>query len=156
MCAAAEASSMMSGITEQFDERFWARHSNPKSGWTRVPLGALIVSAIYRRSWRLLGAALVWTVVNPFLFPPPETEDAWMTRAVLAEQWWIEEETNRTVGLGHPNVYNTVGALGFVYALYAAWRQSPGGATLGVAVSVGLKLWWLQVLVERYDHQAGR
>ncbi len=146
---------MVAGIPEQFEDRFWSRHSNPKSGWTRVPSGAVLVYAIYRRKWRLLGAVLVWTAINPFLFPPAETEDAWMTRAVLAERWWIREETNRTVGLGYPNICNTVGALAFVYALFAAWRQSPTGATLGTVASVTLKLWWLRVLVKYYDRQRG-
>jgi hypothetical protein len=144
---------MVTGLSEQFEDKFWARHSNPKSGLTRVPTGAVIVYAVYRRNWRLLGVALVWTAVNPFLFSPPETEDAWMTRAVLAERWWVSEETNRTVGLGYPNVCNTAGALGFVYALYAAWQQSPKGATLGVVASVSLKLWWLRVLVTHYDRR---
>jgi hypothetical protein len=144
---------MVAGKFGQFEDTFWTRHSNPMSGWTRVPTGALIVYAIYHRNWRLLGAVLVWTAINPFLFSPPETEEAWMTRAVLAERWWIREETNRTVGLGYPNIYNTVGAIGFVYALYAAWRQSPKGATLGVMASVGLKLWWLRVLVNNYDQR---
>ena len=76
-----------------------------------------------------------------------------MTRAVLAERWWIREETNRTVGLAYPNVCNTGAALGFVYALYAAWRRSPKGATLGVMASVGLKLWWLKMLVNHYDQR---
>ncbi len=144
---------MVAGIPEQFEEQFWSRHSNPNSGWTRVPSGALIVYAVYRRNWRLLGAALVWTVINPLLFSPPETEDAWMTRAVLAEKWWIREQANPTVGLDYPNICNTAGALGFVYALYAAWRQSPRGAALGVMASIGLKLWWLRVLVARYDRR---
>ncbi|PCR90300.1 DUF6653 family protein [Natrinema ejinorense] len=147
---------MVGGIIEQCEERFWRRHSNPKSGWTRVPLGAVIVYAIYRRNWRMVGAALAWTAINPFLFSPPDTEDAWMTRAVLAERWWIREESNRTVGLDYPNVCNTVGALGFVYALYAAWRRSPTGVTLGVVASVGLKLWWLRVLVKHYDERPDR
>jgi hypothetical protein len=145
---------MVAGTFEHFEERFWRRHSNPKSGWTRVPSGAVIVYAIYRRNWRLLGAALAWTALNPFLFPPPEREDAWMTRAVLAERWWVRAEENRTIGLTYPNLCNTAGALGFVYALYAAWRRSPNGATLGVVASVGLKLWWLRELVERYDRRA--
>ena len=144
---------MVAGSPEQFEDQFWARHSNPWSGWTRVPLGAVIVYSIYRRNWRLFGAALVWTAINPFLFSPPETEDAWMTRAVLAERWWVREETNRTVGLGYPNVCNTAGALGFIYALYAAWRQSPKRATLGVVASISLKLWWLRVLVRQYDQR---
>ena len=142
---------MVPGISEQFEERFWARHSNPRSGWTRVPSGAVIVYALYRRNWRLLGAALVWTAINPLLFSPPETDDAWMTRAVLAERWWITEQNNPTVGPSYPNIANTIGALGFVYAVYAAWRRSPVGATLGIVASVGLKLWWLRVLVEHYD-----
>ncbi|MEF8842722.1 MAG: DUF6653 family protein [Haloarculaceae archaeon] len=145
---------MVPGLREQAEDWFWKRHSNPKSGWTRVPSGAVIIYAVYRRNWRLLGAALVWTAINPLLFSPPETEDAWMTRAVLAERWWVREESNRTVGLTYPNVCNTVGALGFVYALYAAWRESPTGATLGILASVGLKLWWLRVLVNHYDQQS--
>jgi len=146
---------MVRSIPDRFEDRFWARHSNPKSGWTRVPSGAAVVYAIYRRDWRLLGAALAWTVINPFLFSPPDTEAAWMTRAVLAERWWIEEAANRTVGLDYPNVCNAAGALGFVYALYAAWRQSPKGATLGVIAGSGLKRWWLRVLVKHYDRRTG-
>ena len=144
---------MVVNIRNRYGDQFWARHSNPKSGWTRVPSGAVIVYALYRRNWRLFGAALVWIAFNPVLFSSPETEDAWMTRAVLAERWWISEKGNRTVGTGYPNVCNTVGALGFIYAMYAAWRQSPTGATLGVVASVGLKLWWLRVLVKQYDQR---
>lgn len=138
---------------ERFEDRLWARHSNPRSGWSRVPTGPVIVYALYGRRWRLLLAALLWTAVNPVLFPPPETEDAWMTRAVLAERWWIREEENRTVGPNYPNICNTVGALAFVSALVAAWRRRPVGATLGTVLGVGLKLWWLRVLVRRYDER---
>lgn len=147
MCTANNLLSIVTSIPEQFEDRFWARHSNPWSGWTRVPSGAVIVYAIYRRNWQLLGAALVWTAMNPVLFSSPETDDAWMTRAVLAERWWIREESNRTVGLTYPNICNTAGALGFIYALYAAWRQSPKGVALGVVASIGLKLWWLRILI---------
>ena len=87
----------------------WRRHANPRSGWTRVPTGAVLVYAVYRRDVRLLVASLVWTAINPFLFSPPETEDAWMTRAVRAERWWIYEEGNATVGPDYPNMVNAVG-----------------------------------------------
>lgn len=142
---------MSETLPERLESTFWRRHSNPGSGWSRVPTGAVMMCAVYRRDWRLLGAALAWAAVNPFLFSPPDTEDAWMTRAVLAERWWIHEAHHRTVGPGYPNVCNTVAAIGFCYALYAAWRQRPAGAALGTAASVGLKLWWLRVLVQRYD-----
>jgi len=109
-----------------------------------------MVLALYRRDWRLLVATLCWTVLNPVLFAPPDDEDAWMTRAVLAERWWLREG-HSTVGLTYPNVYNTVGAAGFLVAVVAAWRRRPAVTGLGTAVSVGLKLWWLAVLVRRYD-----
>ncbi|GAA5430774.1 DUF6653 family protein [Haloarcula japonica] len=130
---------------------FWARHANPKSGWSRVPTGAVIVYAVYQRDWRLLTAACLWTLVNPVLFVPPETEDAWMTRAVLAERWWLTEEANGTMGLGYPNVCNTGGALASVVALYAAWRRRPVSAAIATIVMGGLKLWWLREIVQKYD-----
>ncbi|WP_331714143.1 DUF6653 family protein [Halobacterium sp. CBA1126] len=101
----------------------------------------------------MLAAALLWAAVNPFLFSPPDDESAWMTRAVLAERWWIREEGNRTTGFDGPNAYNTGGALAAVYAVYAAWKRRPAGAAVGTVLLVGLKLWWLELLVRRYDRR---
>lgn len=143
---------MVPRVPEQFEEQFWARHSNPKSGWSRVPIGAVIVYALYRRDWRFLAAAMCWLVLNPILFSPPDSEDAWMTRAVRAERWWLETGNN-PVGLTYPNICNTAGAVGFLGALVAAWRRQPVAATIGTVGSVGLKLWWLRVLVSWYDAQ---
>ena len=146
---------MVSSIPEQLEKQFWARHSNPKSGWSRVPTGPILMYAVYRRDWQLLLAALLWAAINPVLFPPPKTDEAWMTRAVLAERWWIRDEGNRTLGLTYPNVCNSGSAIAAVYTLYAAWRQRPVGTVLGTALTVGLKLWWLQTLVRHYDRQGG-
>ncbi|WP_407661618.1 DUF6653 family protein [Haladaptatus caseinilyticus] len=142
---------MNTPFLDRLEDFFWARHSNPKSGWTRVPTGPVLVYAIYRRDWRILIAAVLFATVNPFLFSPPETEDAWMTRAVLAERWWIREEANGTVGRTYPNVCNTVSALAFVYTLVAAWRRRPVGTTVGTILAFGLKFWWVGALVRRYD-----
>ena len=142
---------MPDSLTDRAEDTFWSRHANPKSGWSRVPTGPVLMYAVYRRNWRLLLAGLAWAALNPFLFPPPESEDAWMTRAVLAERWWVREKHNSTVGLGYPNVCNTAGALAFCYALYAAVRRRPVGTTLATATAVALKFWWLRVLVRRYD-----
>ena len=70
----------------------------------------------------------------------------------VVDRWWLRQD-NRTVGLGYPNVCNTVAATGFLLALVAAWRRRPAGMAVGTALSVGLKLWWLRELVERYDEQ---
>lgn len=145
----------MRTTTSRIEELLWTRHSNPKSGWSRVPTGAVIVYAVYHRDWRLLFAAILWAAINPFLFSPPETDEAWMTRGVLAERWWVREEGNGTLGLSYPNVCNTGSAIAFLYALIAAWRRRPVGAALGTVLASGLKLWWVGVLVRRYDALEG-
>jgi MYXO-CTERM domain-containing protein len=146
---------MTPNLPDGVQDWFWARHSNPKSGWSRVPTGAVIVYAVYQRRWRLLVAALLWTAINPVLFAPPDDQDAWMTRAVLAERWWLTERDNGTLGLSSPNVCNTGGALAAVLALYAAWRRRPVSAAVATLAMSGLKLWWLCEIVQRYDARGG-
>lgn len=141
----------MASALEDLEEVFWSRHANPKSGWTRVPTGPLLIYAIYRRDWRLFLAGMVWAAINPLLFGPPETDDAWMTRGVLAERWWVRDERNGTIGLSYPNVCNTISGLAFLYAFVAAWRRRPAGTALATVVASGLKLWWIGVLVRRFD-----
>lgn len=140
-----------SSVRGRAEELLWARHANPKSGWSRVPTGAVLVYAVYRRDPRLLLAGLLWATINPFLFPPPATDEAWMTRGALAERWWVREEGNGTVGRTYPNVCNAASALTFGYALLAAWRRRPVGAAVGTVLGSALKLWWIGVLVRRYD-----
>lgn len=144
----------MDGTRSRLEDAMWRRHANPLSGWTRLPTGPLLVYAVYRRDRRLLLAALGWAAINPFVFPPPRDQDAWMTRAVLAERWWVRERGEGTVGTDYPNVCNTVGALGFLLALACAWTRRPVGAALGTIVGAGSKLWWIGALVRRYDAQS--
>lgn len=138
-------------LGRRLEDVLWARHANPKSGWSRVPTGAVLVYAVYRRDWRLFLAGTLWAAINPFLFSPPATEDAWMTRGVLAERWWVREEENGTLGPTYPNVCNAAAAVAFGYALLAAWRRRPAGAAVGTVLGSALKLWWIGVLVRRYD-----
>lgn len=87
----------MQSALDNIEEMFWSRHSNPRSGWSRVPTGPVLIYAVYRRDRRLFLAGVLWVTINPFLFAPPETDDAWMTRGVLAERWWVREEGNGTI-----------------------------------------------------------
>jgi hypothetical protein len=138
-------------LRSRLESTFWDRHSNPKSGWSRLALGPLLVLALYRRDRRLLAVALVAAVVNPVLFPaPPEETDDWMTRAVRAEQWWLNEG-NGALGLGWPNVLNALNVPAFGYAVYAAVRRKPTGAAVGTAASMALKLGWIELIARRYD-----
>lgn len=140
---------MTSRVTE-FEETFWERHSNPKSGWSRTILLPALLYAIYNRSWKVAVAAAIFTVVNPLLFAPPEDNDAWMTRVVLAEQRW-KEEGRGFMGLSYPNVLNLVNIPTMSYAIIMAYRRQPVQAALAGGVSILLKFWYVAELVRKYD-----
>ncbi|WP_254809456.1 DUF6653 family protein [Natronosalvus amylolyticus] len=142
---------MASGDSDEVEEWFWRRHSNPKSVWTRIPIAPAVAYAIYRRSWRLLLLSILWGVVNPISFSPPKDEEAWMTRGVLAQQWWVREEGHGILGVSKPNIFSTAAVLTSIYTLYAAWRQHPLKTALGTVLTVVLNFWWLRHLVDLYD-----
>jgi hypothetical protein len=76
-------------------EAVWERHANPWSGWTRVPVLPLLAAALFWRDalgaalWPTLGALVVWTILNPRVFPPPRSTASWMSRAVMGERIWL-------------------------------------------------------------------
>jgi hypothetical protein len=136
-------------------DRLWDRHANPKSGWSRTLLGPVFLVALYRRDWRLLAVALLATVLNPIAFGPPDEEpQSWMTRAVRAERWWLERG-NGTFGLSWPNVLNAVNIPTFAYSLYAAYTRQPRRASTALALSMALKVGWIEVIAREYDGSEG-
>jgi hypothetical protein len=141
-------------LTEDFAETFWRRHANPKSGWSRTLTLPVILYGVYRRDWRFLTAALAFTAFNPLLFSPPESEDAWMTRVVLAERWWTDELNRSVLGLSYPAVLNVANLATTAYAVLAAYRRRPRRTAVAGAATMALKLWFVAALVRRYDARA--
>jgi len=141
-------------VPDDLTDAFWRRHANPKSGWSRTLTLPAILYAVYRRDRRLLAAALAFTLVNPVLFAPPETDDAWMTRAVLAERWWTEERDRAVVGLSYPSVLNVANVFTAGYAVLAAYRWQPLRTALAGAATLALKFWFVAALVRRYEDRA--
>ncbi|GAA0514416.1 hypothetical protein SAMN04488066_103133 [Halorubrum aquaticum] len=129
----------------------WRRHANPKSGWSRVLVTPVLLYAVYRRDGRIAALALAFTVVNPVLFSPPATDDAWMTRVVLAERWWIDEREEAVLSRSYPAVLNLINLPVFAYAFLSAYRKRPVRATLAGLASILLKLRFVDELVRRYD-----
>lgn len=143
-------------IPDHVEEEFWNRHSNPKSGWSRTLLMPALLYGIYHRKWRFVGAALLFTLINPVLFSPPEDDEAWMTRVVLAERWWTRERKESLFDYSYPNGLNLLNIPVSIYALVAAYRRQPVRAGSAGLVSMGLKFWYVGALVRRYDSDKGR
>ena len=67
-------------------EDAWRRHANPWSVYTRIPIPVLLVAAIWSRAWIgwwslvPVGLVLIWTLVNPRVFPAPRSLDSWASR----------------------------------------------------------------------------
>lgn len=126
------------------EETVWARHSNPKSGWSRLLGGFVAVGALYYPNWRLLGVTLLFLLVNPVLFrEPTEESDDWMYRVVRAEERWTNDG-NRLVGLGYPQVLNAVSIPIGRYGLYAAYRRKPVSTVVCTLLSKGLNQWCMR------------
>ncbi len=85
----------------RLDEAGWARHSNPWSGWTRAATLPALTLVLWNRealgtaTWLLVAGLVLWTFLNPRLFPPPRRTDAWMTRATFGERIWLDRQSRR-------------------------------------------------------------
>jgi len=134
--------------TSRLDHYFWARHANPRSGWSRVPTLPLIITCLYRRNWRGLALTLVFVVVNPFLFSPPEDDSAWMTRGVYGERLWTKQDDRHR---RYPGLLNVPSAVASLYALYAAVKQRPAETALATMLAMTLKLWFVAEMVHLYE-----
>ncbi|MEQ8656442.1 MAG: hypothetical protein RIC24_03930 [Hyphomicrobiales bacterium] len=133
----------------------WQRHANPWSGWTRIPILPLLALAIWSRDW--IGwwclaptiALIAWTFVNPRAFPPPPSTDNWMSQGVLGERVFLARKTepiphhhaNWGIGL------SVVAALGLPPLVYGLWALEVWPALLGLTLTVGAKMWFLDRMV---------
>ncbi|MFC4550610.1 MULTISPECIES: DUF6653 family protein [Halorussus] len=138
-------------ITDVMDDEVWGRHSNPKSGWSRFFAGPVLVLALCYRKWSLVILTALFVLVNPVLFPEPDEElDDWMYKVVKAEERWTADG-NRLVGLGYPQVVNTLSIPVMLWALYAAYERKPISSVSLALASQGLNQWCMKEIVEHYE-----
>jgi hypothetical protein len=130
------------------DRYFWARHANPRSGWSRVASLPLVMTCLYYRHWRGLAATLAFVVLNPFLFAPPDDDSAWMTKVVYGERIWTRTDHDR---FGYPTILNYANGAAAFYAVYAALRRRPAEMALATALSMAFKLWFVAEIVHIYE-----
>ena len=140
-------------------EAAWARHANPWSVWTRVPILPLLALAIYSREW-IGGWAVapvlllvVWALVNPRAFPPPARTDNWASKGTFGERLWLARDKSaipkrhaRTASLLVAGQLLGVAILAYGLAVLDAWATFSG-----VVLTMGAKLWFVDRMVWLYE-----
>lgn len=140
-------------------ERTWARHANPWSFHTRLPILPLAALAIYLRPllgwWCLvpLAALAAWMFINPRAFPPPARLDAYPSRAVLGERIFLARRTRPIPAhqARAATVLSLVSLCGLPFLVYGLVVLDPFATLLGLAVTMGGKLWFLDRMVWLHD-----
>ncbi len=140
----------------------WARHANPWSVYTRIPILVLLATAVWARQWIgwwcLVPVAVVclWSAVNPRAFPPPADLTDWASRSVLGETYWSARKKT-PIPARHRVVpvmlimMNTAGVPFIVWGLVATdlWIL-----LFGLTVQTAGKLWFLDRMVWLHDDMA--
>lgn len=133
------------------DRLFWSRHANPWSVWTLVAAYPTLILAVYRRNRPLLVGTLLFVGMNPLVFAPPETDEAWATRVVLGEQVWIEQG----IGSSTHTLFTAAAAPVYLFTVRSAVKRQPLSTTLGIVASMGLMFLFFRRMVALYDDQRG-
>jgi hypothetical protein len=140
-------------------EQAWLRHANPWSVYTRIPVPVLLVIAIWSRAWIgwwclvPIGIVVVWTMVNPRVFPPPRSLDHWASRAVLGETAW-GRRSQTPVPKRHrvaPVVLSVISAAGVPFLAGGLVVLDPWITAFGLAVQMAGKMWFLDRMALLYD-----
>jgi hypothetical protein len=137
------------------DDATWARHSNPLSGWSRVSILPLFALAIWSRVWLgwhafwIVLLFVLWTWVNPRVFGPPKSDDAWMTQGVLGERIWLGRSSH-PIPRHHvrmTRLLNIAAGLAVLILAIGLWRLDLGLTLAGLFTAMGAKLWFLDRMV---------
>lgn len=153
---AAERAMAMSDAT-------WARHANPLSVYTRIPILALLALAIYARAWigwwclLPLAVLVAWTFINPRAFPPPADLSAWASRAVMGERLYLSR-ADRPIPRAHAvagRILGIASGIGVLVMAYGLVVLDPWASVAGVILASGAKLWFVDRMAFLYDEMEG-
>jgi len=143
----------------RLDDAGWARHANPRSGWTRVATALpLLVVAVWSREWWgpwsliPVAGALVWVWLNPRAFGPAADDSAWITKGVLGERLWSNRdrepvpERHRFV----PHVLNLAQLIGVPFLVWGLVGLQVWPTVVGLLLITGIKLWYIDRMAILY------
>jgi len=137
------------------DDTTWLRHTNPWSGILRNTALPLLIIAFWSRLW--LGGwavlpvalALLWTWLNPRIFPAPKSLDHWMSKAVLGERVWLNRDVVPVPAYHQkvPNILSAVAAIGLLFILWGVLIFDLWSTLFGTMMAYLGKLWFADRMV---------
>ena len=132
----------------------WRRHANPWSVWTRFTCLPLLVLSIWSWGWIgwtaviPLAAALVWTYLNPRVFPEPARLESWASLGVLGERMHIYRPDEVAAHHVTPLKWLTWGPLiGVVPLIYGLITWDPWMTIFGTVLMMLIKMWFVDRMV---------
>lgn len=143
----------------QMDDAAWARHSNPKSVYSRFSVLPLITLAIWSRVWlgwgclAPLALAMLWTWWNPRAFSAPSHTDSWASRGTFGERVFLNRAATPVPDhhLMWARILAWVSGLGLVPWIYGLWSLDLSATLLGLVLIVGGKVWFVDRMVWIYQ-----
>ena len=98
---------------KKLGEEFWLRHSNHWSGLTRMLITPFLCLTIWYHNWVGLSIVILWTIINPIIFPRPKRTNSWFSKDVLGERAWLNKFRSKPQ-LDLPFLLNTLTAIFFI------------------------------------------
>ena len=130
-------------------EKTWERHANPWSGWTRVFSMPAIALGLFLHNFWILGGVIIWTIINPMIFPKPKSVDNWMSKGVLGEQLYYRNGKKFRSDL--PTLLNILNVPVFIAFLYFGWQQELLAMIFSGLLTMTIKFWFIDRMVATYE-----
>ena len=141
------------------DDDAWLHHANPWSVYSRTLSLPLIAFSVWSRVWLdwycliPLVLSLLFTWLNPRLFPKPATTKTWASKAVFGERIWINHK-DISIPAHHqqmPNILNLISALGLLLMFYGLWQLLLWPVLMGLFIQIIGKYWFLDRMVWLFE-----
>ncbi|MGB7441071.1 MAG: DUF6653 family protein [Coleofasciculaceae cyanobacterium] len=149
--------------TFSMTDTVWERHANLWSVWTRFIILPFIVLAVWSRVWIGWWAIapflmlLLWTWINPRIFPKPSSTNNWASKAVLGERVWLNRE-QIPIPVHHEIMAKTlslVSGVGLPFLVWGLLNLTIWPTLLGVVLVYAGKMWFLDRMVWLYEDMKG-
>lgn len=112
---------------------------------------ALAVGLYFHNLW-VLGAVLIWLIINPMVFPKPKTVDNWMSKGVLGEKLYFQD--GRKLKKDLPTLLNIINVPVFMAFLYFSWQQAVIPMILAGLLTMVVKFWFIDRMVALVEKES--